>query len=102
MADKTKDVPDFFEENPLDPVDSATGNGFGGRRKFQRKSGGPPKQKAGFYLSKAVLERFNRKYYELKLAGISVENKSTLLEIALNYALDDIDKGHQSHVLKNL
>jgi hypothetical protein len=31
-----------------------------------------------------------------------VDNKSTLLEIALSYALDDIDKGRQSKVLKKL
>jgi hypothetical protein len=102
MADKMKDVPDFFEEHPFDPVNSATGNSPGDRRGSIPKTGRTPKQKAGFYLSKQLLERFNRKYYELKLAGISVENKSKLLELALNFALDDIDKGKRSAVLKNL
>jgi hypothetical protein len=102
MADKTKSIPDFFEENVLDPVSAATGKASDSRGGDQRKSAAAPKRKAGFYLSKNVLDRFNRKYYELKLAGVGVDNKSTLLEIALSYALDDIDKGRKSEVLKKL
>ena len=57
------------------------------------------KKKAGFYLSVALLERFNRKFHELNLSGMSVENKSALLEAALSFALDDMDKGRESVVL---
>ena len=60
------------------------------------------KKKAGFYLSADVLDRFTRKFHELKLAGVAVENKSTLLELALSFALDDLDKGTRSKVLKTL
>ena len=34
--------------------------------------------------------------------GAAVDNKSALLELALSYALDDMDKGKNSRVLKNL
>ena len=60
------------------------------------------KKKAGFYLSMDIIERFNRKFYELKLAGIAIDNKSTLLELALAFALDDLDKGGKSRVLQRL
>jgi hypothetical protein len=60
------------------------------------------KKKAGFYLSMEIIERFNRKFYELKLAGIAIDNKSTLLELALAFALDDLDKGAKSRVLRRL
>jgi hypothetical protein len=43
-----------------------------------------------------VLDRFNTKFYELKLAGVAIENKSGLLEMALEYALDDLVKGEPS------
>jgi hypothetical protein len=49
-----------------------------------------------------VLQRFTLKFHELNLAGIAVDNKSTLLELALSFALDDIDKGRASQVLQNL
>ena len=49
-----------------------------------------------------IIERFNRKFYELKLAGIAIDNKSTLLELALAFALDDLDKGAKSRVLGRL
>jgi hypothetical protein len=49
-----------------------------------------------------IIERFNRKFYELKLAGIAIDNKSTLLELALAFALDDLDKGAKSRVLRRL
>ena len=58
-----------------------------------------PKKKAGFYLSVTVLDRFERKFYELKLAGVPVGNKSALLEAALNFALDDLDRNPKSRVL---
>ena len=90
-------MPDFFEENPLDPVRAATGRladpaGV--------KKPGVAKQKAGFYLTKDLLERFNRKFYELKLEGVSIENKSALVELALKFTLDDIDRGSQSKIRK--
>lgn len=82
--------PDFFEENRIDPIQAATG--------------GKPaaKKKAGFYLSLEILERFNRKFFELKLAGCPVENKSALVEAALKYALNDLDRGEDSRVLGSL
>jgi len=49
-----------------------------------------------------ILNRFTHKFHELKLAGVAVDNKSTLLEAALGYALDDLDKGEESQVLKKL
>jgi hypothetical protein len=61
-----------------------------------------PKKKAGFYLSVDVLQRFTFKFHELKLAGVAIDNKSTLLELALSFALDDMDKGKNSRVLKKL
>ena len=82
---------DFFEENRIDPIQAATG--------------GKPaaaKKKAGFYLSLDILERFNRKFFELKLAGCPVENKSVLVEAALKFALNDLDRGPDSRVLGSL
>ncbi len=108
MATGRNKLPDFFSEAGIDPVESATG-------KRQRrtedsaasagkaaKTGMSPKKKAGFYLSLEILERFNRKFYELKLAGIPIDNKSTLIELALVFALDDLDKGAKSRVLQEL
>ena len=101
MATRRKDVPDLFADTPLDPVESATG--------YQKPS--PPsqsavstaaKKKAGFYLSVDIIERFTLKFHELKLAGVAVDNKSTLLELALSFALDDMDKGNNSRVLQKL
>ncbi len=83
---------EFFEENRMDPVQVVTG--------------GRPvpvaKKKAGFYLSVELLDRFNRKFFELKLAGCPVENKSALVEAALKYALNDLDRGDDSRVLNAL
>jgi hypothetical protein len=112
MAARSKDTPDLFAETALDPVESATG---------YRKPASPPpnpgslatssagkpdspslKKKAGFYLSVDVLQRFTLKFHELKLAGVAVDNKSTLLELALSFALDDMDKGSSSRVLRKL
>jgi len=92
MTPDPKDLPDFFDPGPVDPVRSATG----GTPSLPPK----PKKKAGFYLSVDIIERFDRKFHELKLAGASVENKSTLLEAALAYALDDLDRGKESRILK--
>jgi hypothetical protein len=86
-----KNIPDFFDENRVDPVSMATG--------------GPipkpdiPKKKVGFYFSEALLDRFNRKFHQLKLDGVPVENKSVLAEIALSFALDDLDRGAASHLI---
>jgi len=89
-----KDLPDFFENTPLDPVRSATGD--------SRATPATPKKKAGFYLSLHLIERFDRKFHELKLAGAAIDNKSNLLEAALAFALDDLDRGERSQVLKRL
>lgn len=98
MVEKSKEDMDFFEDVSFDPVDSATGPVRGKKR----SPAGPAKKKAGFYLSKELLDRFNRKFYQLKLNGVSIENKSALVEAALSFALDDLDKGKRSQVLKNM
>jgi len=100
MAENSKDDPDFFEDVSFDPVNSATGPDR--TSKTQRSAAGPVKKKAGFYLSEDLLERFNRTFYQLKLKGVPIVNKSALVEAALNFALDDVDKGQRSEVLKNL
>ena len=92
MAPDNDDSVDFFEENRIDPIQAATGG----------KPAATAKKKAGFYLPVDVLERFNRKFFELKLAGCPVENKSALVEAALKYALDDLDRGDDSRVLRAL
>ncbi|MDJ0804045.1 MAG: hypothetical protein QNI97_14310 [Desulfobacterales bacterium] len=92
MARDPKKPPDFFEPSPLDPMRTATGG--------RTPEAAVPKKKAGFYLSLDVLDRFERKFYELKLAGVPVGNKSALLEAALNFALDDLDRNPESRVLK--
>jgi len=83
---------DFFEDTRLDPVQTATGG----------KAAAVAKKKAGFYLSLDLLERFNRKFFELKLAGSPIENKSALVEAALQYALNDLDQGENSRLLRGL
>ena len=108
MATGKNKLPDFFSEDGIDPVESATGN----RQRFTEdndtssgkdaKTGMSTKKKAGFYLSKEILERFTFKFHELKLAGIPIDNKSTLLELALRFALDDLDKSGKSRVLRRL
>jgi len=87
--------PDFFEDHVLDPLVAATGS---------RPSGAPPKakKKAGFYLSEELIERFNRRYHQLKLEGAAIENKSALLEMALSFALDDLDRDEQSNLRAEL
>ena len=94
MMSDPKHLPDFFDSNPVDPIQSATGG--------KETPLHTPKKKAGFYLSLQIIERFERKFHELKLAGASVENKSTLLESALGFALDDLDRGEDSIILKRL
>lgn len=94
MMSDPKDLPDFFDSTPVDPVRSATGD--------SRKAPAGPKKKAGFYLSLQLIERFDRKFHELKLAGAAIDNKSNLLEAALAFALDDLDRGERSQVLKRL
>ena len=83
---------DFFDDSKIDPIQAATGG----------RPAAVAKKKAGFYLSVALLERFNRKFFELKLAGCPVENKSALVEAALHYALDDLDRAENSQVLSAL
>ena len=115
MGISRKETPEFFEDSPFDPVKVATGKpGYdrGERSKGALKgqdrdarSGRQkqmPKKKAGFYISVDLLERFTRKFHELKLSGVLVENKSALIESALSFALDDMDTGDESIVLKRL
>jgi len=83
---------DFFTENLLDPIQTATGG----------KPASVAKKKAGFYLSIELLDRFTMKFHELKLAGIPIENKSALIEAALTFALDDMDQREKSRVLQSL
>jgi hypothetical protein len=102
MAKKTKKSPDFFEENPFDPVNAAIGDGQKLRPAVAGKAAAAEKRKAGFYLSTRILERFNRNFYELKLQGRPVENKSALLEAVIDFALDDIEQAADSRILKRL
>jgi hypothetical protein len=92
MAVNKKSDPVFFEDDVFDPVRAATG---GDRSRSLVK-----KRKAGFYLPVGLLERFNRKFHELKLEGVLIDNKSSLIEAALIFALDDMDSGKSSKVLK--
>jgi hypothetical protein len=112
MAASKNKTPDFFEEEPFDPVEVATGpvrTGHDSEKSIHSDAGKGVipkaglvhtviKKKAGFYIALDLLERFSRKFYELKLAGVAVENKSALLELALSFALDDLDKGHKSRI----
>ena len=88
-----KPSPDFFEAPTIDPLAAATGT---------RKGKTVAKKKAGFYLSEALLARFNHHYHQMKLDGVPIENKSALLESALAFALDDLDKGKKSRILTAL
>ena len=101
MGSKKENTHEFFENNSFDAVSAATGSRIKAQQGRTTRTV-VEKRKAGFYLSSQILDRFNRKFYELKLEGVSIENKSTLLEIALSFALDDIDKGEDSQVLTNL
>ena len=112
MTASRRNTPDFFAETSIDPVESATGRQKPSAQPTDAGSAfraGPgetlnplSKKKAGFYLSVDILQRFNLKFHELKLAGVAIDNKSTLLELALSYALDDLDKGRKSRVLEKI
>jgi len=115
MGITRKETPEFFEESPFDPVKVATGKmdrdgkeNAGRALKGDGKDAGTGrhrqtlKKKAGFYLPMDLLERFNRKFHELKLSGVLIENKSALIEAALSFALDDMDTEDDSVVLKRL
>ena len=107
MGTQKREQPDFFEEGELDPVAAASGPAPAARPSVRRSQSGPQpagpaKRKAGFYLSEALLNRFDTKFYELKLSGKAVANKSVLLEAALLYALDDLDRGEDSEVLRRI
>jgi len=101
MARKTRKSLEFFEENPFDPVNAAIGDAPK-PRSDDGKGAVPEKRKAGFYLSARILERFNRNFYELKLQGRPVDNKSALLEAVIDFALDDIERAGDSRILKRL
>ena len=101
MADRSKTTPDLFTDRSLDPVESATGYEKPSPS-LKRSVNNISKKKAGFYLSVDVLQRFTHKFHELKLAGVAIDNKSTLLELALSFALDDMDKGNHSRILQKL
>ena len=102
MAKNEKNTPDFFEERPFDPVNVAIGPGTASGRVKSKRIAADTKRKAGFYLSVEILNRFNRKFHELKLEGVAIENKSALLELALSYSLDELDRGEESRLLADL
>ncbi len=102
MTKSENNTPDFFEERPFDPVNVAIGPGTQSGRVKSKKIAADTKRKAGFYLSIDILNRFNRKFHELKLEGVAIENKSALLELALSFALDDMDRSHESRLLSHL
>ena len=113
MATGRRKTPDFFDEDKSDPVESATGNPQSSSKDKASASTGAAakngsigemavKKKAGFYLSVDILNRFTLKFHELKLAGVTIDNKSTLLEAALDFALDDLDEGRGSRMLQKL
>jgi hypothetical protein len=105
MTTRRNQTPDLFADHLPDPVDAATGRRQAPeqRRPQGRRAAGADqeaKRKAGFYLSDDLLGRFNTRFYELKLAGAPVGNKSALLEAALTYALEDLDRGADSRILR--
>jgi hypothetical protein len=107
MPTRRHQTTDLFDDHLPDPVDAATGRrqpAEGLRPPGRKAPGAAPeaKRKAGFYLSDELLERFNTRFYELKLAGAAVGNKSALLEAALAYALNDLDLGVDSRILKRI
>ena len=104
MTTRRNPTPDLFAEHLPDPVDAAIGGRRApGRPQGRRAAGTTPeaKRKAGFYLSDELLGRFNTRFYELKLAGAPVDNKSALLEAALVFALEDLDRGAESRILRS-
>ncbi|MEJ2638800.1 MAG: hypothetical protein P8010_04420 [Desulfosarcinaceae bacterium] len=95
-ASGTNPPPDFFEEHNLDPVTAAARTPGKGQR------AAVPKKKAGFYLSEDLLTRFDRLFHQLKIDGVPVENKSALLELALEFALADLARADESVLLRRL
>lgn len=95
MAKTKKPIPDFFDDAGPDPVTAATGGHRGAKT-------GAAKKKAGFYLATELLDRFDRTFYQLKLEGAGIDNKSALLEAALAFALEDMEKGEKSAFRKRL
>ncbi len=93
-ASKKNAIPDFFSESSFDPVSAATG-------RVDRKPA-VKKKKAGFYLSEDVLARFNRKFHQMKLDGVPIENKSALAELAFDFALKDLEKEKKSRLLDRI
>jgi hypothetical protein len=103
MATKNENkTPHFFDEKPRDPVNVAIGPESASSRSSPKKAASDNKRKAGFYLSVEVLDRFNRKFHELKLEGAAIENKSALLELAIAFALEDMGKGRESQLLAHI
>lgn len=103
MVSDKKEMPDFENSNPFDPVHTATGgDGKNSSIEEQKNSARTDKKKAGFYLASDLLERFDRTFYQLKLEGIDVGNKSSLVEKALLFALDDLDKKDGSRIRRML
>lgn len=96
MAKSKKTIPDFFSEGDLDPVSVATGGLKGASVEEKKLSAFAAKKKAGFYLAADLLERFDRTFYQLKIEGVGVVNKSALVEAALTFALKDMEKGEKS------
>ncbi len=94
MASDSKPIPDFFDEDGMDPVTAATGG------RVHRST--VPKRKVGFYFSERLLQRFNRTFHQLKLDNVAIDNKSALAEMAIEYALDDLDRKADSQLLKRL
>jgi hypothetical protein len=56
---------------------------------------------AEFYLSGDLLGRFAARFYEPKLHSAQVENKSTLLEAALAFGPEDLDRGADSRIQRS-
>ena len=107
MPKRLNQTPDLFDDRLPDPVAAATGLQPSPAVPHPEGRSVPrpvpeTKRKAGFYLSDDILERFNIKFYQLKLAGSAVDNKSALLEAALAFALDDLDRGDESQVMKRM
>ena len=48
-----------------------------------------------------LLGRFNTRFYKFKLASAPVENKSALLDATLAFALEDLDQGADSWILRS-
>lgn len=93
-ASDRDDATDSFEENGLDPVSAAPRDPAATKPHL--------KKKAGFYLSEELLDRFNRHFHQMKLAGLPIENKSALLEIIMQFGIEDLDKTNHSRLMKAL